>query len=174
MGDIAPNSGDVVRAQHIDLLRDALTAGALGVGNQFLGVPSAAPTVAVGAAGALTGTYHYAVTFAVVDINSSAIVGESLPSATSAAVVPAAQQVSLSAIPVSSNPRCNARNIYRTVAGGSQLKFVATINDNTTTTYTDNLADGSLGANIPTKDSSDGSVFSSQNWLFDRFFGPPN
>jgi hypothetical protein len=47
-----------------------------------------------------------------------------------------------------------SRKIYRTTAGGSQLKLLATIADNTTTTYTDAIADGSLGANVPTSDTS--------------------
>lgn len=42
-----------------------------------------------------------------------------------------------------------SRKIYRTVAGGSQLKLLATLSDNTTTAYTDTTADGSLGANAP-------------------------
>jgi hypothetical protein len=40
------------------------------------------------------------------------------------------------------------------VAAGSQLKLLATIADNTTTTYTDSTADASLGANAPTSDIS--------------------
>jgi hypothetical protein len=43
-----------------------------------------------------------------------------------------------------------ARNIYRTAMDGAQLKFVKTINDNTTTFTTDGLADASLGVNAPT------------------------
>lgn len=37
------------------------------------------------------------------------------------------------------------RILYRTEAGGSVYKYVATINDNVTTTYTDNTPDTSLG-----------------------------
>jgi hypothetical protein len=44
--------------------------------------------------------------------------------------------------------------MYRTVAGGSQLKLQSTIPDNTTTTLTDSTADGSLGADAPTIDTS--------------------
>ena len=42
-----------------------------------------------------------------------------------------------------------ARKLYRTVAGGSQLKLVTTLADNVTTTYTDSTPDASLGANAP-------------------------
>jgi len=40
------------------------------------------------------------------------------------------------------------RKIYRTVAGGAVYFLVGTIADSTTTTFTDNVADGSLGAEI--------------------------
>ncbi len=43
-----------------------------------------------------------------------------------------------------------ARNLYRTVAGGAQLKRVVQLADNTTQEYLDAIADGSLGANAPT------------------------
>jgi hypothetical protein len=43
-----------------------------------------------------------------------------------------------------------SRKLYRTVAGGSVYKLLATISDNSTTTYADNTADGSLGANLST------------------------
>jgi hypothetical protein len=48
-----------------------------------------------------------------------------------------------------------SRNVYRTVAGGSTLKLLATIADNTTTApATDTVADGSLGADAPSSDTS--------------------
>lgn len=46
------------------------------------------------------------------------------------------------------------RKVYRTTAGGAQLKLVTTIADNTTTTYTDSTADASLGANAPSTNTS--------------------
>lgn len=42
-----------------------------------------------------------------------------------------------------------ARNIYRTNSGGTQLKFVGRVNDNTTTVYDDHIADIDLGINAP-------------------------
>ncbi|MHB1345849.1 MAG: hypothetical protein ACYCX3_16080 [Thermoleophilia bacterium] len=57
-------------------------------------------------------------------------------------------QIALSAIPVGA-AGTTARKIYRTVAGGATYKLLATIPDNTTTVYTDNIADASLGANAP-------------------------
>jgi hypothetical protein len=58
-------------------------------------------------------------------------------------------QFALSSIPVGA-ALVTARKIYRTTANGSQLKLLATLGDNTTTTYTDNIADASLGVNVPT------------------------
>jgi hypothetical protein len=46
------------------------------------------------------------------------------------------------------------RKIYRTLAGGGQLKLLTTIANNTTTSYTDATSDAGLGANAPTGDTS--------------------
>jgi len=52
---------------------------------------------------------------------------------------------SLQSIPTSADPQVDQRKIYRTLANGTTFYWLATINDNTTTTYTDNNADTSLG-----------------------------
>jgi hypothetical protein len=54
-------------------------------------------------------------------------------------------QIDLTRIPVSSDTQVVARRIYRTVGGGSVWLFLDEILDNTSTTYTDVLGDGSLG-----------------------------
>jgi hypothetical protein len=59
------------------------------------------------------------------------------------------QQIPLTAIPLGGS-LVTARKIYRTAAGASQLKLLATIADNVTTTYVDAAADAALGANAPT------------------------
>lgn len=59
-------------------------------------------------------------------------------------------QVSLTSIPTSGDARVTKRHLYRTTAGGTLYKRLATINDNVTTTYTDNIADADLGAVEPT------------------------
>lgn len=63
---------------------------------------------------------------------------------------------SLTNIPTSSDARVTKRKIYRSHnAGGWQpFQLVTTINDNTTTTFTDTLADASLGATMPTTDTA--------------------
>lgn len=43
------------------------------------------------------------------------------------------------------------RKLYRTVKNGATFKLVTTIADNSTTTYLDNIADLSLGADLPTE-----------------------
>ena len=58
------------------------------------------------------------------------------------------RQVTLSNIPLGPAGTVN-RRIYRTVGGGASLLLLATISDNTTTTYVDNIADGTLGAAMP-------------------------
>lgn len=64
-------------------------------------------------------------------------------------------QVNLTGIPVSSDGQVVARKIYRTAANSGTFLLLTTINDNTTTTYTDTISDGSLGtATPPTSGSS--------------------
>jgi hypothetical protein len=46
------------------------------------------------------------------------------------------------------------RRVYRTAANQSQLKLLTLVADNVTTTYLDAKADATLGANVPTTDTS--------------------
>ena len=97
--------------------------------------PPAAPTVGVAAGPGLTGDYHYKISLVDAD-------GETMAGTASALVQPADQVVALTNIPTGV-AGTTARKIYRTAAGGAIYKLVTTINDNTTTTYNDSLADGS-------------------------------
>jgi hypothetical protein len=101
-----------------------------------------APTVAVGSATGLTGVYSWKITF----VTAS---GETEAGVASSNLTLANQKANLSAIPVSPCRSVTSRKIYRTAAGGATYKLVTTLSDNTTTTYTDNTADGSLGAEAP-------------------------
>jgi hypothetical protein len=47
--------------------------------------------------------------------------------------------------------------VYRTVAGGAAYLLAGTISDNVTTTFTDNVADGSLGVAAPTVATATGT-----------------
>lgn len=103
--------------------------------------PGTTATVAVGAAGVLTGSYQYKVTF----VYDSTSANESSASAATATVAPSAQRVELTAIPTGGTG-ATARNIYRTKANQlTKWFFLATISDNSTTVYSDNLADSTLG-----------------------------
>lgn len=120
----------------------------------FLTAP-AAPTVAAGASGNPNGTYKCQVTFVTAQ-------GETV-GGTEAPITVTNAQIYWSAIPLGPIGT-TARKLYRTVAGGSSgtEKLVTTLSDNTTTTYTDNVADGSLGATVPSSNTSGtGNPFSS-------------
>lgn len=78
-----------------------------------------------------------------------ASLGVNAPSSNTAA----ANQVALSAIPIGGTG-VTSRKLYRSGASLAQLKLLATIANNTTTTYTDSISDVSLGANAPTTDTS--------------------
>lgn len=129
------------------------------VGQGFLLVPGPAqspaaqlnaPGVVVNGNGVLTGGYRYVFTFVTAN-------GETTAGPESVVVNPSAQAVAVSQIPVATAlSGVIARKIYRTVANGaagSEL-LLATINDNVTTTFTDNVPDSSLGAAPPTADGS--------------------
>ena len=104
------------------------------------------PTTALGAAGNLNGSYEYAVTFVTAG-------GETLQSIDSVAITPVNQQVALTAIPIGGSGT-TGRNIYRQKNGVGPYNLVTAIANNTATTYTDNIADGSVGAAAPTIDSA--------------------
>ena len=71
------------------------------------------------------------------------------------------EQNALTGIPTSTSNSVTSRKIYRTDAGGSFYYLLATISDNTTTTYTDNIADASLAAHRADfiKNTSFGKIF---------------
>lgn len=96
--------------------------------------PAGAPTAAAGAAGNLNGQYAWVVTFGNASMESS-------PSPISNTITLTNQQANLTAIPVSTDSQVTVRNIYRIGGLFGTFLLVGTINDNTTTTFTDNVAD---------------------------------
>lgn len=109
--------------------------------------PATAPSVATGAAGNLTGDYYYKVSFVYSGSESNVGIASSL-------VQPAADKVDLSSIPLGGSG-CTQRKLYRTKAGESVYYELHTINDNTTTTYTDDDVDDLLSwKTAPTNNSS--------------------
>lgn len=101
-----------------------------------------APTAAVGAAGAYTGVRKYGVSFVTAD-------GETEVSDPSSPLTLTAQKGTVT-VPVSLNQKVTSRKLYGTETGGSQLKLLATLSDNVTATYSDEILDAALGANAPT------------------------
>lgn len=97
----------------------------------------------------LAGTISDNTTTTFSDTVTNASLGADAPSSNTAT----ANQVALSAIPKGA-ASVTGRKLYRTTVGGSTLKLLATIADNTTTTYTDSTADASLGATAPSTDTS--------------------
>lgn len=122
---------------------DVLFASGTLAGQVPLSAPTGAPTSAINAtSGNLNGTYYYVVSFVANDGNETDVWA-----GTPSGVSPVNQQVNLTAIPISNSRNCSARKIYR--SKGSEPKdyfYVATINDNTTTTYTDNVTDATVAA----------------------------
>ena len=68
-------------------------------------------------------------------------------------------QAALSAIPVGGSA-VTSRKLYRTKAGGTTFFYLATLADNTTTVYTDNVADSALGAGAPATNTTNDPVLS--------------
>lgn len=102
-----------------------------------------APTLAVGAAGALTGSYIYCVTY----YNTN---GETACSSASSTVSPSAQRVTVT-IPTSTQTPITGRKIYRSLANATSAAagfptyyLVTTVADNSTTSYSDNNTDATI------------------------------
>ena len=98
----------------------------------------------LGAAGVLTGAYYYAITYEKDSV-------ELVTGAVSNTVDPTTNSITVTC-PIGPSGITD-RKLYRTEAGGSQLKLLTALGDNVTTTYVDNIADGSLGAAIPSINS---------------------
>lgn len=110
------------------------------------------PTVALwtGAGNVDNGAHRYRVTFVTADGETD---GGEISAAVTVADKTANGKVAVSAIPIGGSA-VTSRKVYRTVAGGSDYLLLTTISGNTTTTYTDNTADASLGAACPTTNTT--------------------
>ncbi len=96
--------------------------------------------------GALSnGSYRYLATYVTAD-------GETEAGQISAAVTVADHtvngQIALTGIPIGGSA-VTSRKLYRTIAGGLTYLLLATLSDNTTSVYADNVADASLGVQAP-------------------------
>lgn len=130
--------------------------------------PTTAPTLnAYVGAGIFTGNVQYYVTY--LDANGN----ESEPSPASAVLTPAAQNITLN-LPNDTDPDRSGKNLYRLgVASTLYKKVNATAISATATTYTDSVADASLGLPIVLGNS----LFPSCQYLWEhdgRLFGIGN
>lgn len=143
----SPDSTGGAGATETNVTNIRLRLNVASAANTFSGVlwdkmfsqAAGTPSAAAGSAGSLTGTYTYRVAF----LTEFGLVSNGSPS--SASVTVAAKQMSLTALPVSTDTQVVARLIYRDINGDGLYRFVGQIDDNVTTTYTDNVADASLG-----------------------------
>jgi hypothetical protein len=108
--------------------------------------PATAPTTMVaGVASTMVGTYYYTVTFGNASQESSQGFNDTTQQTVySAALTTTDMGIALAGIPVSTDPQVTERNIYRLGGGNGTWNLVATISDNTTTTYVDTLADDAV------------------------------
>lgn len=101
--------------------------------------PSAAATIAQGAGGIITASVG--VVYAIAYSNAN---GETGLGPDSNSITVAAKQIGLTGIPISADASVTGRKIYRKLSapdGDGLYHLVGTISDNTTTVYTDNLAE---------------------------------
>ena len=112
--------------------------------------------VAEGAAGAVfpdDSDFSYKVTF----VSKQGFESNAGPQSATLHTTAGRATFELTNIPVSLDQQVIARKIYRTVADGTVWLFVDRINDNTTTTFSDNLADEAFGSETP-PEAGDNSI----------------
>lgn len=107
-----------------------------------------APTVIAGTSGSPNGAYKCAISF--VTAAGETMIGPE------ASITVSSKEIIWTVPEGNVADGVLERRLYRTAAGGASgtEKLVAIIADDTTTTFTDNVADGSLGAAAPTSDTA--------------------
>ncbi len=122
---------------------------------RHLPVPTSAPTLALaGEAGNVEDGAH---TYAVAFYNAAGTTPPGPVAAITVADKTADGKVAISGIPLGPSGT-TGRKVYRSEAGTTVLKLLATIANNTATTYLDNIADGSLGAAKETVNAAGATV----------------
>lgn len=150
-----PSQADTAWQQELLLSKDKLNKKHISAAPPTPAAPSGSAVVGSGLG---IGSYKYAVGFGSKE-------GQTIPgSQVTVTTTSGNQKVNLTAIPTgpvstSTVPLTTQRILYRTAVSGSQLKVLAVLNDNTTTTYSDTTPDGSLGANAPVSGDFCGADF---------------
>ena len=123
---------------------DDTTTRKILAGTKELQVPRApvAALVATASGNVTNGAHTYKVTCLDAE-------GETIPSLVSNSVTVDASHKQVTVTLPLGGTGTTSRKIYRTAAGGTAYLLLATLADNTTTSYTDNIADASLGAAAP-------------------------
>jgi len=144
------------KVAYVTAAGETLAGSSFGVSTTAVSAPGGCSTAATTGGSMTSNTpYAYVISF----VTGS---GE-VPSGGYTVVVMGASdtKVNLSSIPTSADVRVTARKVYRTGAAyQGPYRLVATISDNTTTTYADTTADASLGAALPTTDTGSTSQIS--------------
>ena len=132
----------------VDVQGTTLAASSVSVQGGFnisrVAAPSGTITLTASSGGSVdVGQHQYFITY------TTAIGETTKGSNANITVVSGSQTVTITGIPVSTDPRVTGRKIYRTRAGQTADRgaLLATIADNTTTSYVDTVADSTL-ANI--------------------------
>lgn len=113
--------------------------------------PAPPPSLSVGAAGTLSGTFRAKASFVIKDANGVDL-AEGPLSEPSNEVTVTNDLISVTNIPISNNAAVNCRRLYRTATGPGEVYFEwFDIDDNTTTSYSDDASDASL-ALLPAPD----------------------
>lgn len=109
-----------------------------------------AANASLGAGNVNVGAHRYCITFVTADGETQ---GGDQSNAVSVSNTTTNGQVALSEIPTG-GAAVIARKIYRTKANADVFYLLATLSDNTTVAYTDNIADASLGVEVPTQNTT--------------------
>jgi len=117
-----------------------------------IAAPTAAPVVAIGSSGVLTGSYSARFTY-VRKTSGGALAAESNPSPASNSVTLTNNQLSVTGLTASTDSQVTHARLYRTLAGGSDYLFDQDVAMGTTTA-TSVQADTSLGAEFSLTDNS--------------------
>ena len=135
--------------------------------------PTGAASVALGGAGALTGTYRWVYTF--YDSTSG---WESSPSPISAALTPSAQDVDLTSLPTTADrENVTDKRIYRTLLTNEEPFFLSGSVTLATTSYTDNVTDANLTTQAPLDgdhDEAPDGVYIGATWANRVFLAKDN